>query len=144
MACISLRGFPMMRVRDLGSLVKAAAIRWFEDNCPRLGAAVAYYTVFSLAPLLILVIAIVGLTLGQRETAQEAVDLDDIVSGLDVQAGKESGRRVVESDRPVDGLFGVEDAVFGHHAALACHMANESYFRKAIVTWDDRTRTIKG
>src|SRR6266436_5820903 len=30
----------------------------------------------------------------------------------------------------------VEDVVFGHHAALACHMANESYFRKAITTWD--------
>jgi predicted dehydrogenase len=29
-----------------------------------------------------------------------------------------------------------EDAVFGHHAALACHMANESYFRKAAVSWD--------
>jgi predicted dehydrogenase len=30
----------------------------------------------------------------------------------------------------------VEDVVFGHHAALACHMANESYFRKSAVTWD--------
>jgi len=37
----------------------------------------------------------------------------------------------------------VEDAVFGHNAALACHMANESYFRRAIVTWDDRTKTIR-
>jgi predicted dehydrogenase len=30
----------------------------------------------------------------------------------------------------------VEDVVFGHHAALACHMSNESYFRKSAVTWD--------
>ncbi len=30
----------------------------------------------------------------------------------------------------------VEDVVFGHHAALACHLANESYFRKAATTWD--------
>jgi predicted dehydrogenase len=37
----------------------------------------------------------------------------------------------------------VEDVVFGHNAALACHMANESYFRKAIVTWDEGSRTIK-
>jgi hypothetical protein len=37
----------------------------------------------------------------------------------------------------------VEDATFGHNAALACHMANESYFRKAIVTWDEGSRTIK-
>ncbi|HEY4907151.1 MAG TPA: Gfo/Idh/MocA family oxidoreductase [Candidatus Acidoferrum sp.] len=36
-----------------------------------------------------------------------------------------------------------EDAVFGHHAALACHMANESYFRHAPTTWDAATNTIK-
>ncbi len=36
-----------------------------------------------------------------------------------------------------------EDAVFGHNAALACHMANESYFRRAAVTWDAASGTIK-
>jgi predicted dehydrogenase len=45
----------------------------------------------------------------------------------------------VRARRPV-----VEDAVFGHHAALACHMANESYFRRSPVTWDDVSKTIKG
>ena len=37
----------------------------------------------------------------------------------------------------------VQDAVFGHHAALACHMANESYFRKSPVYWDEGSGTIK-
>jgi predicted dehydrogenase len=37
----------------------------------------------------------------------------------------------------------VEDVVFGHHAALACHMANESYFRSKAVTWDEASHTIK-
>ncbi len=45
----------------------------------------------------------------------------------------------VRARRPV-----VEDAVFGHHAALACHMANESYFRRGAVTWDETSQTIKG
>jgi predicted dehydrogenase len=44
----------------------------------------------------------------------------------------------VRSRKPV-----VEDALFGHHAALACHMANESYFRRSGVTWDAQSRTIK-
>lgn len=44
----------------------------------------------------------------------------------------------VRSRKPV-----VEDAVFGHNAALACHMANESYFRKAAVTWDESSKSIK-
>src|SRR5256714_13994617 len=44
----------------------------------------------------------------------------------------------VRTRRPV-----VEDVVFGHNAALACHMANESYFRKTSVVWDDGSRTIR-
>ncbi|MFZ0731502.1 MAG: Gfo/Idh/MocA family oxidoreductase [Candidatus Sulfotelmatobacter sp.] len=44
----------------------------------------------------------------------------------------------VKSRKPV-----TEDAVFGNHAAIACHMANESYFRKQTVTWDEATKTIK-
>ncbi|HET8823685.1 MAG TPA: Gfo/Idh/MocA family oxidoreductase [Terriglobales bacterium] len=46
--------------------------------------------------------------------------------------------RAVRTRKPV-----VEDAVFGHHAALACHMANESYFRRTAVTWDEASNTIK-
>ena len=46
--------------------------------------------------------------------------------------------QAVKSRKPV-----AEDAVFGNHAALACHMANESYFRKRPVYWDAQTRTIK-
>jgi predicted dehydrogenase len=45
----------------------------------------------------------------------------------------------VRSRKPV-----VEDVVFGHHAALACHMANEAYYRRAAVTWDEASKTIKG
>jgi predicted dehydrogenase len=36
-----------------------------------------------------------------------------------------------------------EDAVFGNHAAIACHMANESYFRKAPVYWDSATHSLR-
>src|SRR5216684_1498880 len=46
--------------------------------------------------------------------------------------------QAVRTRKPV-----TEDAVFGHNAALACHMANESYFRKSAVTWDAGSKTIK-
>jgi predicted dehydrogenase len=36
-----------------------------------------------------------------------------------------------------------EDAVFGNNAAIACHMANESFFRKRPVSWDEASKTIK-
>jgi len=38
----------------------------------------------------------------------------------------------------------VEDEVFGHHAAIGCHMANYSYFHKAIARWDAGSGTIVG
>ena len=37
----------------------------------------------------------------------------------------------------------VEDATFGNHAAIACHMANESFFRQAPVRWDAASQTIR-
>jgi len=45
--------------------------------------------------------------------------------------------QAVKSRKPV-----VEDAVFGNHAAIACHMANESYFRQKPVRWDEAARRI--
>ncbi|HXM93021.1 MAG TPA: Gfo/Idh/MocA family oxidoreductase [Candidatus Dormibacteraeota bacterium] len=46
--------------------------------------------------------------------------------------------QAVKSRKPV-----TEDAVFGHNAALACHLANESYFRHSAVTWDAASQQIK-
>ena len=46
--------------------------------------------------------------------------------------------QAVRSRKPV-----VEDAVFGHNAALACHLANESYFRRSAMYWDAASKSIK-
>jgi predicted dehydrogenase len=46
--------------------------------------------------------------------------------------------QAVRSRQPV-----LQDAVFGHNAALGCHLANESYFRKTPVYWDATSQTIK-
>lgn len=51
-------------IRSLPSLLKITFNDWMEDNAPRLGAALAYYTVFSLAPLLAIVLSIAGLFYG--------------------------------------------------------------------------------
>jgi membrane protein len=51
------------------ALVVAAVNSWLEDRAPSMGAAIAYYTVFSLAPMLILVISVAGLL--YDETAAE-------------------------------------------------------------------------
>lgn len=46
--------------------------------------------------------------------------------------------QAVKTRKPV-----AEDAVFGNHAAIACHMANESYFRKQAVYFDAETKALR-
>ena len=53
-------------------LVKAAVKAWSDDYAPSMGAALSYYTLFSIAPLLIVVIAVAGMVFGQ-EAAQGAI-----------------------------------------------------------------------
>jgi hypothetical protein len=60
-------------------------------------------------------------------------------SGDDVKPHLWNFFRAVKTRKPV-----AEDAVFGNHAAMACHMANESYFRKKPVYWDAETRELRG
>lgn len=50
-----------LRPRNLASLLKQTLTEWLEDKAPQLGAALSYYTVFSLAPLILVLLAIVGL-----------------------------------------------------------------------------------
>jgi membrane protein len=47
--------------RLLFALFRQTVEEWIEDKAPQLGAALAYYTVFSLAPLILILLALVGL-----------------------------------------------------------------------------------
>lgn len=46
-------------------LVKQAGVAWVDDRAPTMGAALAFYSAFSLAPLLIIVIAVAGAVFGE-------------------------------------------------------------------------------
>jgi hypothetical protein len=54
------------------SLCKRAVYGWIDDQAATMGAAIAYYTVFSLAPMLVMVIGVAGLAFG-REAAEGAL-----------------------------------------------------------------------
>ena len=61
----------LMRICPVGlqgwvSLCQKAVYSWLDDRAPTMGAAIAYYTVFSLAPMLVMVIAVAGLAFGQQ------------------------------------------------------------------------------
>ena len=68
------------------SLFKQTASEWMEDDAPSLGAALAYYTVFSLAPLMTIAIAIAGFFLG-AEAAQGQI-FDELRGLLGADGGK--------------------------------------------------------
>lgn len=60
--------------RQWSVILRAAIDSWLHDRAPSMGAAIAYYTVFSLAPVLILIIAVAGLAFGQRAAEGALVD----------------------------------------------------------------------
>ena len=76
--------------RALGAVLRRAVAGWWNDNVPHLGAALSYYTLFSLAPILIVAIAIAGLAFGAEAVRGEIVhQIDGLVGregGLAVQA----------------------------------------------------------
>jgi predicted dehydrogenase len=67
-----------------------------------------------------------------EDTVYHGTDWDDLKPHLT------NFFNAVRTRKPV-----VEDAVFGNHAALACHMANESYFRKRPVFWNSDSHSIE-
>src|SRR4051794_34547506 len=68
-SCSLRRGGSTVNLSNLWAVLKAAGMQWLGDKAPRLGAALAYYAIFSIAPLLTITIGIAGLVFG-REAAQ--------------------------------------------------------------------------
>src|ERR687897_968501 len=79
-----------MTLGGLWTVLRRALAGWWNDNVPHLGAALSYYTLFSLAPILIVAIAIAGLAFGAEAVRGEIVyQIDGLVGregGLAVQA----------------------------------------------------------
>lgn len=79
---------PGLTLRGLGTILRRAFAGWWADNVPHLGAALSYYTLFALAPILIVAIAIAGLAFGEEAVRGEVVDQ---IGGL---VGHEGARAV--------------------------------------------------
>jgi membrane protein len=62
-----------MHLKDFLELLKATFTAWSEDRVSRLAAALAYYAIFSLAPLLIIVIGVAGLVFNQADVREQII-----------------------------------------------------------------------
>ena len=90
-------------------LMKDAASDWSRDRAPRLGAALAYYTVFSLVPFLVVVIAVIGLVFG--EVAAQSAILSQIAELVGEQTAAATKDMIQRADQPSTGLFATAVAV---------------------------------
>ena len=62
-------GSPLVLLKALPQMFAQASGEWFNDNVPRLGAAVAFYTLLSLAPVIVIALAVAAAAYG-RDAAQ--------------------------------------------------------------------------
>jgi len=73
-------------MKSLWELLKAAFCRWNEINAPRLGAALAFYTMLAIAPMLVLCIAIAGLVFKANAAQSDVIaQVQDVIGA---QAGE--------------------------------------------------------
>jgi membrane protein len=61
------------------TLLRATFIDWYEDRAQRLGAALAYYTIFALAPGLVIVMAVTGLLLGPSAEQHIIAQIQELI-----------------------------------------------------------------
>lgn len=92
------------RFKRAGEILLATFHGWSEDKAPRLAAALAYYTLFSLVPLLVLVIAIAGLVLGGDAAARVHV-LEQARSLIGTQGERMLASAIDASNTAHRGLF---------------------------------------
>ncbi len=92
-----------MKTRWLMLLVKASVMRWWDDNALRLSAALSYYTLFSLAPLLTIAVAIAGLVVDENTVRDEVLGQSQ---GLIGKPGADAIADMLESaGQPVQGTI---------------------------------------
>ena len=83
-------------------LFKTAAIDWMDDKAPRLGAALAFYTIFSLAPLLTVVITIASLW--YTENADQQI-YSHMASVIGQEKAAELGEMLSQQGEKKQGVF---------------------------------------
>ncbi len=83
-----------MTLKNIWILIKVAVSSWVDDYAQSMGAALAYYTMFSIAPLLLIVISIAGLIFGVEAARGEIVGQ---LQGLMGQQGAAAVQGLLES-----------------------------------------------
>lgn len=92
-----------MDARQGWQLAKRAWVAWSEDRAPSMGAALAYYALFSLAPLLVIAIGIAGLAFGEQAARGEVFRSLAALVGADAAQAVEA--LVASARKPATGVL---------------------------------------
>jgi len=90
------------KFKTVFDVLKQTVRDWSEDKAPRLGAALAYYTVFSIAPLIVIVLAIAGLWF-DKQAAQDQI-FGQIGSLIGESGAKAISGLLQAADKPREGI----------------------------------------
>jgi membrane protein len=89
---------------DFPALLKDSYARWKSHQAAKMGASLAYYTVISLAPLVIIVIGIAGLVFGADAARQGLLSQVEALVGPD--GAKMIGTMITSAPKPSSGILG--------------------------------------
>jgi membrane protein len=103
-AKVSIEQASHWSARQWWRIVKAALSAWIDDYAPSMGAALSYYTVFSLAPLLVIVISVAGLIFGADAVRGAIFSQIDGLMGAEAAKGIQD--LLVNVSKPSTGILG--------------------------------------
>ena len=109
-----------MNLKAVFILFKKACLAWADDDAPSMGAALAFYTVFSLAPVLVVAISVAGLAFGQKAAEGEfAQQLQELLG----ETGARAVQAILQSaNQPALGVmasaFGIGTLLVGASGAF--------------------------
>jgi len=98
-----------MQWRRWWDLLKETGQQWSADRVPRLGAALAYYTVFSIVPLLVMIIAVIGLVFG--EEAARGYIIEQIAALVGPQSAATIQDMLARAQQPSTGVVATTIAI---------------------------------
>jgi membrane protein len=128
------------RWRDIRAIFGASFGQWSRHKAPRLGASLAFYTLLSIAPLLLVLVSVVGMVLG-RQTAEG--DVVSQVQALTGSQGAAAAQALLRGSR--NTAHGILATVFGLLTLLFGASGVLIELRDALNTiWDAPTPELSG
>jgi membrane protein len=89
-----------LRGREFGRVIHCAVYEWYEDKAPRMAAAVAFYAVFSLTPIVVIAYQAAGMAFGTQVALREILGQAALLIG---QQGADGIRLLIENAPPREG-----------------------------------------